>query len=1592
MSQIQLQGPQVFAEPSRTPFLYTESATIFPEPRVAVGEGIDIGAIAKGVATLGTTIVDTTMDYQFNKIGESLDNLTYATDAQLKLYAENSDFVSYRNEQAKYKQQVSKMLGFDPEQEETGFLGKREFNLRAQANKALSNFSNNLGVYEQEYRNMVEIDAFTVASNNFEKEIQSFQTPEEQINHINTVVRPNLEKLFREQFGADMFKMDPKAPLSKPKRALARAMEAEWLKLDSTLNQAQRAIESRKEDILEVQTDYARNILNNGTFRLKSGTKKISILDSAIKEQSWEQISQEQQAVINSTAADVLAAREYYVIATTNVLRQAKDVQDQYTVVGPLLSFEDSEYNVDPFSDAAMELIAKVVDNPTMNEFIQFKETLESFNFKAMNTTVEMQKAIRDKAVETRKREAIARVDKAITRLEAIKLSKDPEAAALERSRLAAQVEAELTTLLVQAAPGAMKNYLSDFASAVATGQWNRVTGQLPLTYNISVAGALIGARQDSPPRYAEEWSTYHGLNMNFQKQVLGDLAQGADQYKANIDRLKKEQEERQRLLEILAAETEGRKPNVTGEVTQSDRKKAAFLAIEMATGSSLFDDSGNLKPYNAIFNELSAKGKQSPIPFSLLQETPYWDDIIYSVQNSTNPEQELARLMAPLVRGPKGGGGISWDDIKESRTYTISPPNLDSEQLRAMSQGLQSENPARQKASEALFLMYSKETRDTAIEKMQDESDLIKDPLQANFYNARLSRLRYLNDEYKEENPFTFVNSITIPLEKIVTYDRRRQTLLSLKGQRVSQARSDAIEETQKRGGTVKIDSTRLQEVAPIFEMFDSIYPNIEIGNGTELTADQTTPVNDQLRALLINPTRDSNGLAAASVIDPFILEAIFETEVEHPTLDPKGEDFRDIVKTRVNQKLGRLAWNGTNFVRGYDKTKTTGTFEKTTMPSSLGSKSRVSGIMSLEQIVLNSTPIPEDLSDAATVNTVAAQFFTPGTTAKTMLDLAENKHAMIVAAGGGHRLPAYVHGISKGNQAQLSYRLSVAALNGRTDTASMLAAQAALAVMGEVSSEEEAVAQATKLGNDIRDQLLNGTLKLETESRPSMMTDGVAPTYVLYLGGKEVATMQPNSNSVPEDMRGSPAYRSRLAKMQAKDVIATYNSESFGQDIDQDYTVVTKRDLFISDWLMSQPDSNITIRPYVWSQTPGFKLAHNLWDEAWAFRKKRHTDGTVTVEKVKQVKDYYDENGKFTTTPVWRDYTEVYDPRIFRTTVPKRYATEAKETGKRPTYLGIPMGSVGTYLKQEDVTALGMHMPIELKRQVPDRFVDDPSIATGEEMVYSTDTNFVTTTPEQPQTTFTWSNMQSNQTSLPAGYSELGRKNATLPTFLLSSDKTTTIVEESDPREMTTYTTTYTKYQDPLTKTFKVVQYTTASNPMGIKRFDPVLVFETDDPSKINIGSRVVEEGNVEVEAKKQVENLFNLETEMKALRLSQAVRKEPGMTATPVNPPKTLSEETKKLPNDFDLWQSLWRDFPPFFVDRKTEEEKPSLVVVTDDNRQLVPNPKMFNFWKALWRDFPPLFLPDPSEKVTVPNPRFFNLWKSLWRDFPPLFVER
>jgi len=65
---------------------------------------------------------------------------------------------------------------------------------------------------------------------------------------------------------------------------------------------------------------------------------------------------------------------------------------------------------------------------------------------------------------------------------------------------------------------------------------------------------------------------------------------------------------------------------------------------------------------------------------------------------------------------------------------------------------------------------------------------------------------------------------------------------------------------------------------------------------------------------------------------------------------------------------------------------------------------------------------------------------------------------------------------------------------------------------------------------------------------------------------------------------------------------------------------------------------------------------------------------------------------------------------------------------------------------------------------------------------------------------------------------------------------------------------------------------------------------------------------------------------------------------------------------------------------------------------DERGLKPvktkeNPRFFDLWKSMGRDIPPFFVEqkENSEPDLVPNPKFFDLWKSLWRDYPSLFIE-
>jgi hypothetical protein len=1427
--------------PSQKPALYQESATIFPQPRVDIAEGIDIGAIGKAAYGLGAEIVDATTKYRFNKTQTALDSYTIASEAALKAFADNGQFDKYKQEQENYRKQVRELLGFDPEKDEP--FGNQQQRLKASATKAIATFDNNLGVAQGEYEQLVELDTFESMANKLEVELQLQPTAEDRIRYINETMRPGIAGVFKTSFGSDIFTLDPKLPMSKQKRALARTIEAAWLKLQNEIDRSENEIANRKEDKIvfpELDTNQARNNIKIGRDNVSSASQALDLLRDALPGIKKDDIPlsslpQDQQVAINSAGKSVASALNYYRRAVGDLLTQAWEINSG--PMGPLLPFEDSPYaEVDPLSDEALTIIA---DSPgvkpeDMSELTQFRKELRDFEFSAMKSVVGVQTSILDAAIEKRKRIAQGLFEQTSARVALIDrdAAVNPEAATLERERISQEFEAQLTALLSNASPYSQSDFLANFRKKKITSSTDLIMAvreSVPPTFSLSVFGNLMDSRLDSTPRFREEFNTFLDFNMRLQKQIYGDqkatIGSALDATRRQSEKFLKDQEKRRRLLNIIAYEQGGTKETLEPEkVTQAEKREAAFLAIQMKlpAGSSLYDDNGNLKELSVISEELSRGNQSVPLPLSLLMETPYWQHMLSDVQNSKTPEDTLKRLFAPFISGPEGGGGISWDDIKRSNTYTLRSPDISDNASDAIMEGLKSSNPGRTQATMATFLMYPEDTRKQFLARLDTAIEAETDPLTKHSLSIRRARLTAFNNTYKNENPFEFVkNEINvIPDEQVVLYDRLKRTLTGLAGGRISEAQKEGIEKAISEGRATQ-KSEELAELQRLMPMFASVYENIQIGNGTELSDDGKTTVEDRFRKLLSDPSDEEllDRRTAASIVDQVILDEYFESRWAHPALDPNSDDFSDILTKRVNDKLSSFAWKTRVLDPNFGNTKASKPREKTTMPSHISTRGGVDGLFTTEQAVMSSNPLVMGFADDMTAKTVVGQFLPANAEATAAIKSMPNQHAALAAVAAASNIPPYVVGISRDSPAKMAYYLAEAALNGKTDAAAILAAQATLSMMPEVSSEDDARKKAASLGARIRSQILDGTLKMETEAHPSFMSeDSLVPTYVLYVNGKKVASMQPNSNSVTENLKDNPVYVERLKKTSSREISDIYNSDSFTADKEQDFSMPTKRDMLVKDWLMAQEEPNLLIRPYIHSDTATF--SHNLWDEAWAFRKKTMPDGTVVVEKVKQIKQYKKEDGSFSSTPRWADYTEVYDPALYGGVERKRFRTS--ETSSRLKFVESP--------------GLPLHRPVLLETRRPERYLDDPNIATGESLVYSPerlaeDEQNLLMLEEPSNVREIFVNTRGNR-RYSSEFENLGKKDESINRLLNSDDTTLTVAEVSeDTRDFTRFVSTFVKFQDPLTKQLKIMRYTTMTAGPWKQSYDPIIVYSADE-----------------------------------------------------------------------------------------------------------------------------------------------------------------
>lgn len=113
---IPLEGPKVIAQPTQ-PLLYQEGRTIFQAPKVAVGGGIDLGAIGKAAAELGTQFVQMKQEQFFAEKQAALEKTTAVTQSKLSHYAKLNDIDNYTKTVEQYEKDVSSTLGIDPKSE-----------------------------------------------------------------------------------------------------------------------------------------------------------------------------------------------------------------------------------------------------------------------------------------------------------------------------------------------------------------------------------------------------------------------------------------------------------------------------------------------------------------------------------------------------------------------------------------------------------------------------------------------------------------------------------------------------------------------------------------------------------------------------------------------------------------------------------------------------------------------------------------------------------------------------------------------------------------------------------------------------------------------------------------------------------------------------------------------------------------------------------------------------------------------------------------------------------------------------------------------------------------------------------------------------------------------------------------------------------------------------------------------------------------------------------------------------------------------------------------------------------------------------------
>ena len=1239
MSQFQIQGPQATLQPAK-PIIYQESRTILPQQQITVTQGIDLGKIGQAAANLGIETVNVVNEHKAQVTEAAIRKQTFATDAALKLAAERGDWATYDAERTKFGDLVKINLGYDPNTDEQP-VGKIPAAMLANTRSSIAKWDNDKSVAQGEYDNLVELDTFQRFNNMVEADIQALP-PETVQGYIDSIYKPELEEMYKAKFKSDMFTENTSR--TKAEKAYARGLESKWLDAQSLADKAMRGVKTPK-TMMESFDEKARVMLTSADSEFDSASADLTAIATVLDKTPWDKLTPDERE--KSVRISTLVSRGEQKLTDTmdTYLRIAYAMDEDRNKAA---SFEESKYNLkDKLSDEAYDIVTELpgFSPEAANKLAQTRKSLGAFGNsqlvfirKQSESILETAVAARELSISTAGRTATTKIDYLT------KLSKErPELSNVieeQKNRILAGVQQQIMETLTQAAPTSSRALFDKLIESLPSqSSTNSLRDVLDLykapSFELDVFGSHIDPALQTP-RFKKEYDKYNEEYGKLASHIYGSVTGLADYN----NRRKKANDAVIRSQKIITASiTGGVLIDNQGSPTKQEYLDAGLLALSTRMSSkNLFKENGDMKTWEEVQLELSDGNKTALFNLELFQHTPYYDSFLQEVLNkrttdTDSPRSVIEKTFASTLSGPSGSP-VSFDDInKATNRHPVTVSSFTPERRDTFARGLQSEDPNTQTAFQSLALTLSPDDRqslisylDTSIKTSTDE------PVKKNQLTAELNELKFLDTNYDGSNPFEFIAEAPQSPEQIAKYNLLMET----------NRKSEGSHKNPTDSTTPDADELSIRALAPYQTMMENIYSSLTPGNEFE-NEGSTASFRAALVLDLNKPIEALRTKRLRAEVDDIILR---ETLTLEKSMSKDKEDFKPTLITMVNKKLSNLKLEYDHLVR-HERTSRT---EKTDMPRFHTVMSGMNDLMFTDQIILNSQPlfgVTKNTNDVPMkpelAKTMLGQFMPVDERSANALSVyADNLSPEIgaVVLPIGHKIPGNVLSLAT-DKPKLIVTLATAALGTNKDSAAILAAQYALQALPDtVNTEADAIKFVTSEAAKMRQYLLEGSVFLTTEKRPSYLDpNSTAPTYVLYRGNKEYATLQPNTHTVPMSLKDTDVHKKLLASLDTKAAIRKFNNfpkstETVG------YGPPEARDFFAKDWLLSQPEPNVSFVPDP-QLDKNLPIANLLGATRFVYRKTTLDDGSVVVNKVLQ-RPSYDGN-----QTIWQDTEKLYPAR---------------------------------------------------------------------------------------------------------------------------------------------------------------------------------------------------------------------------------------------------------------------------------------------------------------------------------------------------------